>query len=311
MRLPSQMNFSDSFEETALTIIIIREFVDNYRMTQKNKIAYKLIFIDFDGLEEISTSAGLVLAATIFEWQGKMPERMIANHEDWNNSIKTQLVQLGFFELFGMPAPAIEIEKSTIKSLKYIRGASGDDDKLVQFKENLRFMLDVDLSRQKWTFLYSGLSEAMTNALQHAYENTEEKPWFMTGGFDTTTRELKIVFYDHGIGIPKSLPKTHGMGKVQKFLAEYFLDYNDASAIQAAVEMGKTSTEQKSRGKGLSDMLKFIKERKSGYMSIMSLKGLYKYEKTGKNGDEKPHKIKSLSHPILGTLIIWSVKIEG
>ncbi len=306
------MNFSDSFEETALTILIIRKFVDKYRLTQKNKIAYKLSSIDFDGLEEISTSAGLVLAATIFEWQGKMPERMIANHEDWNDSIKTQLVQLGFFELFGMPAPAIEIEKSTIKSLKYIRGASGDDDgKLVQFKENLQSMLDVDLSRQKWTFLYSGLSEAMTNALQHAYENTEEKPWFMTGGFDTTTRELKIVFYDHGIGIPKSLPKTHGMGKVLKFIAKFSPNYDDASAIRAAVEMGKTRTGQESRGKGLSDMLKFIKKRKSGYMSIMSLKGLYKHKKTGKNGNEKPDKTASLSHPIMGTLIIWSVKIEG
>ena len=243
-----------------------------------------------------------------------MPGRMIANHADWDDSIKNQLVQLGFFELFKMPAPEIEIEKSTIKSLKYIRGISGDDDdKLLQFKKNLRSILvGVNLAKQKWTFLYSGLSEAMTNALQHAYPGgNTEKPWFMTGGFDTMTRELKIVFYDQGIGIPKSLPKTHGMRKVPKFIAKFSPNYNDASAIQAAVEMGKTSTGQESRGKGLLDMQDFIKKRKSGYMSIMSLKGLYKYEQTGENGDKNSPKTESLSHPILGTLIIWSVKIEG
>ena len=309
VHLPSRMNFSDAFEQTARVILIIRQFTENYALTRRNKKAYKLSYINFEGLEKISTSAGLVLAATLSGWNDKIAGSMKAIHENWNDTIKTQLVQLGFFELFGLTPPDIVVGNSRIKSIKYIRGTSATDDKKIfELKDGLQNILAVDLKKEKWLYLAAGITEAITNVIQHAYpdKGKTDKLWFMTGGFDTVTGELKIVFYDQGIGIPNSLPRTLGMEKLKKLLAQISRQDDDASRIHAAVEMGRTRTNKAGRGKGVSDMLDFIKQRAAGYISIMSQKGLYKYTK----GAKKAVKQDSLIHPISGTLIIWSVKLE-
>ncbi|MGC6744878.1 hypothetical protein ACP0HM_10080 [Escherichia coli] len=52
--------------------------------------------------------------------------------------------------------------------------------------------------------------------------------------------------------------------------------------LKAAVEIKRSSTGEEDRGKGLQDLLEFIKQRGEGYLSIMSGKGLYKYSQHDK-----------------------------
>lgn len=56
----------------------------------------------------------------------------------------------------------------------------------------------------------------------------------------------------------------------------------DEQLLKAAVEIKRSSTGEEDRGKGLQDLLEFIKQRGEGYLSIMSGKGLYKYSQHDK-----------------------------
>ncbi len=82
---------------------------------------------------------------------------------------------------------------------------------------------------------------------------------------------------------------------------------NDAALLRAAMGIDRTSTGDIDRGKGLADMQEFIKQRKNGYLSILSKYGLFKY--SNDNGTETT-KSETLESPILGTLIIWKTVLE-
>lgn len=74
------------------------------------------------------------------------------------------------------------------------------------------------------------------------------------------------------------------------------------------MELDRTSTKKSDRGKGLQDMLEFIRQRGDGYLSILSLRGLYKLSVS--NGKEVV-KSEHFDNPIYGTLIIWCVTLQN
>lgn len=162
--------------------------------------------------------------------------------------------------------------------------------------------------------MHSGLTEAITNVSHHAYPDsegysTEDKNWYLTGSYNNETKELKIVFYDQGIGIPKSLPASEVWEKVLSVLSRLPVveRKRDEVLLKAAVELERTSTKESDRGKGLQDLLEFIRQRKNGYLSILSLKGLFKYSMS--DGKEEI-KTEHFDKPVSGTLIIWSAELH-
>lgn len=162
--------------------------------------------------------------------------------------------------------------------------------------------------------MHSGLTEAVTNVTHHAYPDEgkfsrRDKNWYLSGSFDEKQKVLKIVFYDQGIGIPKSLPASKVWEKALVILSKIpIIDRKkDEVLLKAAVEMDRTSTGTNDRGKGLQDLLEFVKQRDNGYLSIISHKGLYKYSM--KRGREKVKSV-SFERSLLGTLIIWNVVLE-
>jgi hypothetical protein len=142
-------------------------------------------------------------------------------------------------------------------------------------------------------------------------EKRKDKSWFLTGSYDAHEKQLKIVFYDQGIGIPNSLP----VSKIKEKVLDYFSKNNigkleqvkEQVLLKAAMELDRTSTNQNDRGKGLQDLLSFIEERGEGYLSIISSKGLYKCTVSGL---KKTVKSTSFDKPLLGTLIIWSTNLN-
>ena len=168
----------------------------------------------------------------------------------------------------------------------------------------------------KWTFLDSGLSEAITNVTHHAYPEKygfqdDDKNWYLTGGYNKGNNELKIIFYDQGIGIPKSLPASEFWEVVAKVLDKLPLGtrFQDEVMLKAAVELNRTSTGDVDRGKGLPDLLQFIKQRGGGYLSILSGHALYKYTLNAAEGGGRV-KSERFVDPIKGTLIIWKVVLN-
>lgn len=314
--LPERMNFSDMYESTALHINAIRKLAERPYIPSRS---YKLASVNFDNLEHISTSAALVLTAELSKWDDAIRQRLRPNIDGWDCNILKQLSQLGFFDLFkNNPLSEYGVdeelcEQSGLSLVKYIKGQCGDKAKTRILKNEINTIVGENIS--KWTFLDSGLSEAITNVSHHAYPDDygvpqQDKNWYLTGSYNMETKVLKIVFYDQGIGIPKSLPASELWERVLAWFSRYSVidKMKHEVLLKAAVELDRTSTFESDRGKGLQDLLEFIKQRNNGYLSILSLKGLYKYSID--NGRERT-KTEGFNNEIPGTLIIWNVALDA
>ncbi|MGS0694910.1 hypothetical protein [Shewanella sp. 0m-4] len=299
INFPPNMNFSVDYYNSIKSINSIRKLVGFHG----NR--YQLKTVNLNNIVNISTSASLVLTAEIDKWNDKVGKRLVPQTENWNDNVKAQLSDLGFFELFNFEKCEFDAKPSKLNIVKFIKGAPGDEQKAKLLREKIEEIVG---NRVKRPPLFQALSEAITNVTHHAYpkESKSEKHWYMTASFCNDSRELKVAFYDQGIGIPASLPLSNLWERAKDYMSKLKL-YNDhPSLIEAAVEMGRTKTDQENRGKGLQDLLEFIRQYGNGYMSILSQKGLYKFSCTDRNEHTKKE---SLKHPILGTLIIWSVKV--
>ncbi len=308
--LPEKMNFSDEYENTVRSLKVIR-LLTNRALRLANRP--HLSEVKFDNLKSISTSAALVLTAELSRWDDIINKSLKPRLRTWDPIIIQRFATLGFFELF-KNAPNITLDKQNdnLKLVRYIKGKCGDKNKTKVLKASLQELIGDQVT--KWTFLHTGLSEAITNVSHHAYPdgidcNGKDKNWYLTGSLNTQSKMLKIAFYDQGIGIPRSLPASKIYERVLSFLSALPQGERKlhTALLEAAVKIDRTSTGSGDRGKGLPDLLEFIKQRKEGYLSILSLKGLYKY--SIENGKEKT-KTFPFETELPGTLIIWSVKLQ-
>lgn len=128
----------------------------------------------------------------------------------------------------------------------------------------------------------------------------KDKLWWMSASINVRTKMLTIMFYDEGIGIPKSLPRTYP--EIFRSLGGLLND--DAQLIQAATKIKRSSTNKKNRGRGLKDIKDYVKSVNNGMLKILSQRGEYAYF-----SNEKEY-IKNRNIPLCGTLIQWKVPIN-
>jgi hypothetical protein len=154
----------------------------------------------------------------------------------------------------------------------------------------------------------------MTNVVNHAYPPGSlgtriahlRNRWWMVGHFNRLRKELRILFFDQGVGIPVTLPKRFGREKLNEILGTLgVVDPNDGELIQAAMEIGRTKTELRHRGKGLNDFKKLLDACGGGRLAILSNHGVYEYTYPA----DQHHW--SLKDSIGGTLIEWSVPLAA
>lgn len=309
LHLPEVMNFSTEYETTTTYITAIRLLTEQKTKTKRK---YRLAHVNFDNLKKISSSAALVLTAELSKWDDLIRNNLTPRLDNWDKSILKNFIDLGFFNLFkkapSFPAP----QEGDIKLVQYIKGSCGDSKKTRVLKSEIQRIVGETIS--KWTFLHSGLTEAITNVSHHAYPDNStyknnEKNWYLTGSYNKQSHQLKITFYDQGIGIPKSLPTSEIWEKVLNLLTSLNVGKGklDAELLSAAMKIDRTSTGDTDRGKGLQDLLEFIKQRQEGYLTVISRRGLYRL--LIKDGAEQTKK-HSFNNPLKGTLIIWNVSLK-
>ncbi len=296
---PNIMNLSECYNATITFFNKLRQICE---------ITKKRFTIDFKPLNKISPAAALIFTAEIDRIKHiKCFKRMrVIDFKKWNKNISLQLRDMGMFDLLNVNnLPSSFLYEKNDTNEYYIRFQSGDiasgkDALLLQ--ELLTNLIAVSIPNPKG--LQKGLTEAMTNSINHAYPEEfiaqnllKKKMWWMSASLNVKTRIMSIMFYDEGIGIPKSLPKTY---------PEYFkslggLLNDDAQMIQAATRIKRTSTKQKTRGKGLKDIKDYITESNKGLLKIMSYRGEYNYKSDGLES------IKNRNIALKGTLIQWEV----
>jgi len=126
----------------------------------------------------------------------------------------------------------------------------------------------------------------------------------MLGHVHAEQQEVRVVFMDQGIGIPRHLPRKHTMEHIRAMLSLLpGFEPDDAQMIRASMLVGRTSTGLTNRGKGMKQLRKILEEAGAGKLRILSNAGEYEY--TGSRAE----RLTNYSDSIRGTLIEWRVPL--
>lgn len=306
---PENLNLSSHYDDTVGLILTIRALC---------KAGLRVpAYIDFKAIRTITPAAALLLAAELDRWNQVNRQRKLkaVDVHLWDENVRKLLKQMGFFELLGVDESKIkckipEPDPSSIRFLPFYvgEGAGGAE------AEKLRDLIEKFAGRLRDRYaLYDGLVEAMTNVHHHAYpESKEMKRWWISASVDAGNSRLTVLCLDHGVGIPKTLPRKNAEA-VRKYLAGFGsivedVVKDDAKMIQAATQLKRSSTERRNRGYGLQrDIRRYVASHNSkGRLRIFSNSGMYCFEKE-RSGQELTS-LKNSSRSIGGTFIEWVVE---
>lgn len=155
--------------------------------------------------------------------------------------------------------------------------------------------------------LYDCMSEAVTNTKKHAYpvrSNKSENRWWMFS--QATDNKLTVAICDLGIGIPDSLLIKKEMSDYIRDLRGLFrVEQMHKRLLKVAVSSNRSRTGLPYRGKGLPQMLDFIKTGNTGGFRVQSGYGLYAYSAEEKKTLDRARKCK-----IRGTLVQWTLPLS-
>ena len=297
--LPESLDFESNYELTASHLRVLRKAVEKDTKIRR---------IDFSRIKILSTSAALVLASTVDQWRERVSGKIRADLPTWGHDIRKLLCQMGYFELLNLPAPVKTWDDETVTFLPFIRGRIGEDapgEKAKQLRIKIEEVVGKSIQRRP---LFEGISEAITNVCQHAYDGVSDekrKYWWLSASSDASSRELRVTFYDKGLGIPKTLPAHRNF---ERFLS-LFGSWPDSKKIEAAMKIGRTASGLEERGKGLQNLIEFAKAHSKGGLPVRSLKGTYEeaYETGVDHQQIRNVALQDHKCSIGGTLIEWSV----
>jgi hypothetical protein len=279
-------------------------------------------YSDFTTIQSISIPVALMLASEydrvrkITNWAP-----FAIDIEKWKPEIRSLLDDIGFLELAGVNFPTSDlIQSGSLKILRLRCGDSADGEAVGQYFE----ALGLDLT-EKDTRLYDAIMEAVTNIVHHAYKDeTLNRPhtianWWLVAAISDAEmgrRRLQIVVYDQGASIPQTLPSWDRYPYVQRKLKELFgfitgdnIDTSpsdaryDGDAIRLAIEVGRSSTAEGNRGKGLDQIVKALELCFSGSVVIYSRQGEFRQDECGNTQSI------NRSVPMVGTMVSWDLHI--
>lgn len=256
--------------------------------------------INFDKTTQLIPDGTLLFVAVLSCLLQRYPGRVTSSYPV--DPVVEQLFQhIGVLGWLGN-TPRVTITADNVRYWHFLQGITTD-------MRPLKELFDAysnDIQDRVRDGLSAGLGEAVTNTIQHAYigeseRNVEESGkrwWLFTQKKDD---KLTVVVCDLGIGIPDSLVRK--WRDDLKYILRY-KKHRDMKLIEVAVQSTRSRTRLPHRGKGLPEMLEFVKSGDVGGFRIYSLRGAFSYdaENITETGIE-------FDTGIPGTLIMWTVPI--
>ncbi|WP_090436673.1 hypothetical protein [Duganella sp. CF458] len=277
----------------------------------------KRTLLDFSATKTISSAAVLFLVAEIDRCRKVSGIAMLTGTFPRDKRLNRQMRDSGFYDALGVKCDIPQRER--IYPVEYIKvrsGTAADGRLAVELRQALLGPHEEQLAKDKRGSFFRGITEAMTNVAQHAYPDDWDngpikvikKGWWMLGHINKLSKQLKIMIVDQGIGIPRSLPRTH-KDVIPALLAMLKLENSDGAMIHAAMELGRSRLEQSHRGKGLNDLKQIIDLCQEGTLRILSKKGEYLYRVRG--GQCLPTIVSGHQDSLNGTLVEWSIPLDA
>jgi hypothetical protein len=288
-RFPPVLDFSSNTETTLKFFAALKEIIF------VNPVPH--VLVDPDNLTYISADAALVLIAELSR-ASSVTDCNIMAKDAQDPEVNAVLGEIGFFEYVGgLPWKPSNRSRKFMVHKRHRKVVGPIAKEIIE-----RFTQTADLTPAESKALYAALLECMTNVLQHAYppefvQTTKVLPkqWWLLGSYDDSKKEISFVFFDQGIGIPRTI-RTRLADRVPALKS-------DAEILIEAVEKGQYSkTKDPTRGKGLPALKAFIDTHTNGELAIVT----HHTKCIFKKGQAPEHV--SLETPIGGTLIIWTLQ---
>lgn len=258
--------------------------------------------ISFEDTEKLFPGATLFFMAQLEVLLNKFPTQITSNYPK-DDTVEQLFQHIGALEKLGL-APRKKISAENVKHWHYLNGTSTDT---TQFK-GLFAAYAEEIKNDVQSGLYDSMTEAVDNAIEHAFdnsgaENKQEKRWWMFS--QLVDGNITIVICDLGVGIPKTIWTKPELTDYFKSSFWQHKKKKDAGLIEIAVNSKRSRTKLKHRGKGLPEMLEFIKVNKMGNFLIHSYKGYFYYD-----AGLKKEVGKNFTTTIPGTLIQWEIPLK-
>jgi hypothetical protein len=266
----------------------------------------KRIRVCFKKTKQLQPCGTLYFVSNIESLLEKYPGKIDCNYPE--DDIVEQLFQhIGLIEKLGKPPRKI-ITADNVINWHFASGTDATTNAFQQLLLQHQEAMGGEVTRSS---LYDCMSEAVTNTRKHAYPPSyisTAKRWWMFS--QAKNHQLEVAICDLGIGIPDSL-------KEKRELVDYVIGLRStfttskterihSEMIKLAVLSNRSRTGLAYRGKGLPQMLDFIKNGDTGGFRVQSGYGFFQYAAKTKTEVTQHRK-----HKIRGTLVQWTLPLSN
>ena len=284
-------------------------------VVRKESLRRNSIKIDFRKTTKVFSTGMLLMLAEIDRICLTLGEKCkVTCNYPRDETVEKVFQQVGFFNILGKPHRLqINKEDITVNSWRYASGVSVNPQDADILLKAIKGKIPKGYLR-----LVTGVSEAMDNAVHHAYirpredrigasglDKANDKRWWVFA--QVHEGRLAVIFCDLGVGIPVTLPERWGeyIGDILR-LTTLSPGKRDMKMIRRSLELGRTRTDQGHRGKGLARNVMKAAEELRGRLHVYSNRGVVGVD----FADGSPSYTQGGNNrSILGTVIQWSVPI--
>jgi hypothetical protein len=306
---PKKLSIYDNYSETLAFLLDFRSlFGANHPGGVRQR---QPMFADFSAIEELDAASGLLLAAEVDRWRRAVRKKPISHDHLWHENVRDFFHDAGLFDLLSIDPRTVR-STATVgpkrQTLRYQSGVKHEGRTADAFRRALENLIGKPIGPK--LLVYDALSEAMTNVSNHAYPRDiplwpsgERGRWWLGGSWQPDQNIATVQMYDQGVGIPRTLPKSRHWSQLLPIFGRIDRERTDAGMIEAAMDYGRTSTDEAGRGKGLAQMAEWISSTGNGSLRILSGKGSLTYLP----GQRPVRRI--LPVEFRGTLVEWEVHL--
>lgn len=261
---PKVFSFVDNLEETT-------EMFGKLLDAIKNGTYRKRFFFDASIVEDVTTDVVLYIIAVIKNIKiNRLRQYTFAGNLPQNNEAARVYNESGLYKYVRSKKQELPANNSKMQI------ASGKKTDGVLASQICKFVMEkFGITQRNTQYVYKTIIEMMSNAVHHAYDNTQEEImypcWYMYAEY--SENKIRLIFLDTGLGIATTVKKKYFFEKYIK---------KDSELIESAF-MGefRTETQKEHRGLGLPALKEYAEKGYFKSFFVLSGKGGYKYQGNG------------------------------
>lgn len=309
LKLPRIFDFEKNYSDSAHVIDIFRRALQAGR---------RISYINFEEVEEVSPACMMVFAAYADMWKMYAPN-VKTKTQTWHPEVARRFSEIGFFKMLGFPEPVNKGEDGQLKFMPIQSSVVclsknvdvGHDS--VYLQKDIENFIGRSLEDVR---MYDSVSEAIRNIWDHAYKGMKISrlpfKWWASVAYDRALNELRIIVFDHGMGIPTTIKTSSTFSLYQRIIN----NWSEGARLYLAFERERRKINRRARslvvgrGHGCPDIARLISAKDENMVrdgsSLSVISGRARYKLIGGTALRRGSK-EDLSKKLQGTLIEWRI----